>query len=39
MEWELPIEAVNGKRDYEAIQRAWWVIPRTVGSSWSLTCG
>jgi len=25
MEWELPIENVNGKRDYEAIQRAWWV--------------
>ena len=25
MEWELPIETVDGKRDYEAIQRAWWV--------------
>lgn len=23
MEWELPIETVDGKRDYEAIQRAW----------------
>lgn len=24
MEWELPISHVDGKRDYEAIQRAWW---------------
>ncbi|KAG8821670.1 hypothetical protein FRC17_009755 [Serendipita sp. 399] len=24
MEWELPVRHVDGKRDYEAIQRAWW---------------
>ena len=39
MEWELPIGAVNGERDYEAIQRAWWVTLHTIGSSWSLTLG
>ncbi|KAG8798986.1 hypothetical protein FRC16_006131, partial [Serendipita sp. 398] len=24
MEWELPVRHLNGKRDYGAIQRAWW---------------
>ncbi|PVF94943.1 hypothetical protein CPB86DRAFT_712145 [Serendipita vermifera] len=23
-EWEIPIPSVNGDRDYEMIQRAWW---------------
>ncbi|CCM02786.1 uncharacterized protein FIBRA_04895 [Fibroporia radiculosa] len=23
-EWEVPIGSINGQRDYETIQRAWW---------------
>lgn len=25
MEWEIPVDGVDGKRDYQAIQRAWQV--------------